>query len=197
MNKVVLIGRLTADPETTNTANTCISRYTLAVDRKRNKDGESQTDFIRCVTFGKTAEFVRDYLHKGSKIAAFGRIQTGSYTNKDGQKVYTTDVVVEEHEFAESRSGSQGQQPSFAQAPAMDQGSFPPQGSAVQASNAAWGGTNGMYGNMQPGSNNASVFPPYGQNMQPAPNPFPAPSVPDSNGFMSIPDGIDETLPFN
>lgn len=110
MNKCVLIGRLTRDPEVRYTQgdNTmAIARYSLAVDRRFKRDGEPEADFINCVAFGKAGEFAEKYLKKGTKIAVVGRIQTGSYTNKDGQKVYTTDVVVEEQEFAESKnSGS-------------------------------------------------------------------------------------------
>ena len=100
MNHVTLMGRLTKEPDVRYTQDgMAIARYTLAVDR-RSKD--KATDFISCIAFGKGAEFADKYLHKGTKIAIVGRIQTGSYTNKDGQKVYTTDVVIEEHEFAES-----------------------------------------------------------------------------------------------
>ena len=108
MNKVVLMGRLTRNPEVRNNSETVIARFTLAVDRRFKREGDEQTaDFISCVSFGKTAEFVERYLKQGTKIAGCGRIQTGSYTNKDGQKVYTTDVVLEEVEFAESKgSGS-------------------------------------------------------------------------------------------
>jgi len=105
MNKVILMGRLTRDPEirTTGGENAMtVARYSLAVDRRFKRDGEQSADFINCVCFGKTAEFADKYLHKGTKIAVTGRIQTGSYTNQDGQKVYTTDIVVEEHEFCES-----------------------------------------------------------------------------------------------
>ena len=112
MNKVILMGRLVADPEirySQGAEPTCIARYRLAVDRKYKKDGEQNADFINCVVFGKGAEFAEKYLHKGTKILAIGRIQTGSYTNNDGQKVYTTDVVVEEQEFAESKSNSSQQ----------------------------------------------------------------------------------------
>ena len=139
MNKVILIGRLAADPEVRYSQGenaTAIARYRLAVDRRYKREGEQTADFISCVAFGKNGEFVEKYLHKGTKIAISGRIQTGSYTNKDGQKIYTTDVVVEEHEFCESKSA----------------------GSATGAS-------------------------PYGQA--------------DENGFMNIPDGIDEELPFS
>ena len=88
---------------------TCIARYTLAVDRKFKQEGQPTADFINCIAFGKLGEFAEKYLHKGVKIAVTGRIQTGSYTNKDGQKVYTTDVVVEEQEFCESKSSNQSQ----------------------------------------------------------------------------------------
>ena len=110
MNKVILIGRLTRDPEVRYTQGDnamAIARYSLAVDRRFKRDGEPDADFINCVAFGKSGEFAEKYLKKGTKVAVVGRIQTGSYTNKDGQKVYTTDVVVEEQEFAESKnSGS-------------------------------------------------------------------------------------------
>ena len=110
MNKVILMGRLTRDPEVRYTQGDnamAIARYSLAVDRRFKRDGEPDADFINCVAFGKSGEFAEKYLKKGTKIAVVGRIQTGSYTNKDGQKVYTTDVVVEEQEFAESKnSGS-------------------------------------------------------------------------------------------
>ena len=110
MNKVILMGRLTRDPEVRYTQGDnamAIARYSLAVDRRFKRDGETDADFINCVAFGKSGEFAEKYLKKGTKVAVVGRIQTGSYTNKDGQKVYTTDVVVEEQEFAESKnSGS-------------------------------------------------------------------------------------------
>ena len=111
MNKVILMGRLTRDPDiryTQGDNSMAIARYTLAVDRRRaNADGQREADFISCVSFGKQAEFAERYLHQGTKVAAQGRIQTGSYTNKDGQKVYTTDVVVDDLEFAESKSASE------------------------------------------------------------------------------------------
>ena len=109
MNKVILLGRLTKDPDirySQGEKQTAIGRYTLAVDR-RFKQGDQTADFISCVAFGKSAEFAEKYLHKGTKIAVSGRIQTGSYTNKDGQKVYTTEVIVEDQEFAESKAASQ------------------------------------------------------------------------------------------
>lgn len=106
MNKCMLIGRLTRDPEVRAAGETSVARFSLAVDRRFKKDGEQTADFINCVAFGKTAEFVEKYAHKGTKFAVEGRIQTGSYTNKDGQKVYTTDVVVEQLEFAESKGSA-------------------------------------------------------------------------------------------
>lgn len=108
MNKIILVGRLTRDPEIrySQQSNTAVARYTLAVDRPVKREGEPQADFLRCVAFGKTAEFAEQYLQQGIKIAVTGRIQTGSYTNRDGQKVYTTDVVVESQEFCESKAAS-------------------------------------------------------------------------------------------
>jgi len=145
MNKVIMMGRLTRDPEIRYSQNgdqMCIARYTLAVDRKFKKQGDGQTaDFINCIAFGKSAEFAEKYLKQGTKIAITGRIQTGSYTNKDGNKVYTTDVVVEEQEFCESKNANN---------------------SNSQQSNTA----------------NASNQPSSG------------------NDFMSIPEGIEDDLPF-
>ena len=112
MNKVIEIGRLTKDPEIrySQAANTtCVARYTLAVDRKFKQEGQPNADFINCIAFGKLGEFAEKYLHKGTKIAVTGRIQTGSYKNKDGNTIYTTDVVVEEQEFCESKSQSNSQ----------------------------------------------------------------------------------------
>ncbi len=147
MNKVILMGRVTRDPEVRYSQGdnaTAVARYTLAVDRRFNRNNDEQTaDFINCVAFGKSGEFAEKYLHKGTKIAITGRIQTGSYTNKDGVKVYTTDVVVEDHEFAESKNSA--------------------------------------------GSADNSGFAPAGR---------PAPAA-AGDGFMNIPDGIDEELPFN
>ena len=139
MNKVILMGRLCADPEVRYSQNenqTAVARYRLAVDRRFKREGDQTADFIPCVAFGKVAQFAEYYLHRGTKIIITGRIQTGSYTNKDGQKIYTTDVVVEDQEFAESKGASSGN-----------------------------GGT--------------------------------APQAADPDGFMSLPDGIDEELPFN
>lgn len=136
MNKVILTGRLTKDVEARHTGETAVARYSLAVERKFKREGEATADFINCVTFGKNAEFVEKYLHKGMKIAVTGRIQTGNYTDKDGKKVYTTDIVVEEHEFCESKGSGASE-------------------------------------------NDVPTF------------------RPDANGFVSIPDGIEEELPFN
>lgn len=110
MNKVILMGRLTRDPEVRYSQGAqplAIARYTLAVDRRGSKQGEQSADFINCIAFEKSGEFAEKYLHQGTKIVVTGRIQTGSYTNRDGQKVYTTDVVVEEQEFAESKKNTQ------------------------------------------------------------------------------------------
>lgn len=149
MNKVILMGRLTRDPEVRYSQGEnpmAIARYTLAVDRRRgSKDQDGQTaDFIGIVAFGKSGEFAEKYLKKGVKVVVTGHIQTGSYTNKDGVKVYTTDVVAEDQEFAESKSSSNG---SDAAADSGSSESVPPSAS--------------------------------------------------NDGFMNIPDGIDEELPFN
>lgn len=146
MNKVILMGRLTRDPDVrySQTANgsMAVARYTLAVDRRFKKDGETNADFISCVAFGKVGEFAEKYLHQGTKLVVEGRIQTGSYTNKDGNKVYTTDIYVENCEFAESKAAAE-----------------------------------------QNGVNTASARP--------------KPSNVDADGFMNIPDGIDDDgLPF-
>ena len=145
MNKVILMGRLTRDAEirySQGESSTAIARFTLAVDRRFHRDNEEQSaDFIGCVAFGKTAEFLEKFGHKGTKFVLEGRIQTGSYTNKDGQRVYTTDVIAENVEFAESKSKAGGS------APSNDAGAF-----------------SGQAGD---------------------------------DGFMNIPDGIDEELPFN
>ncbi|MDF2609922.1 MAG: single-strand binding protein, partial [Lachnospiraceae bacterium] len=144
MNKVMLMGRLTRDPEVRYSQgenSLAIARYTLAVDRRFKRPGEQEADFISCVSFGKSAEFAERYLKQGTKLVVTGRIQTGSYTNKEGQKVYTTEVVVEDQEFAESKSTS---------------------------------GDSGFQQTSRP-----------------------APSQAAGDGFMNIPDGIDEELPFN
>lgn len=119
MNKVILMGRLTADPEIRKGENGSIARYTLAVDRMRQTP-EQTADFIRCVAFDKGADFAEKYLTKGIKIAVEGRIRTGSYTNKDGQKVNTTDVVIDRHEFAESKKAQAETKPAEADQGFMD-----------------------------------------------------------------------------
>ena len=106
MNKVILLGRLTKDPEVRQGQTMTVTKFSLAVDRRIKAEGQPSADFISCVAFGKTAEFIEKYFKKGSKMALEGRIQTGSYTNKDGQKVYTTDVVVDNVEFAESKAAA-------------------------------------------------------------------------------------------
>ena len=147
MNKVILMGRLTRDPEVRYSQGAtplAIARYTLAVDRRFRRDGEATADFINCVAFGKQAEHAEKYYHQGLRVTVCGRIQTGSYTNRDGVKVYTTEVVVEEQEFAESKSASDANAASFS-----------------------------------------------------ASAPSPSPVSDAGDGFMNIPDGIDEELPFN
>ena len=143
MNQVILSGRLTRDPEVrySQGSNTCFAKYTLAVNRTYRKEGEPTADFINCTVFGKPAEFAEKYFRQGMKIEVVGRWQTGSYTNKDGNKVYTNDCIVEKQEFGQSKSESQKEE----------------------------------------------------QNNQSAPEP-----TPDGyDGFMNIPDGTDEELPFN
>lgn len=144
MNKAILMGRLTRDPNvryTQGAESTCVARYTLAVDRRVKQEGQQSTDFISCVAFGRNGEFAEKYLKQGSKIVVTGHIQTGSYTNRDGNKVYTTDIVIEEQEFAESKAAAERNQQ---------------------------------------------------QEQQPQPQP-----ETDENGFMNIPDGLDEELPFS
>lgn len=124
MNKVILMGRLTRDPEVRYTSgqdNLCIARYTLAVDRKFRQNNENTADFIPCVAFGKSGEFVEKYFKQGMRVTVSGRIQTGSYTNAEGRKVYTTEVIIEEQEFAESKSST---------APATQEQTPPPQTSS-------------------------------------------------------------------
>lgn len=115
MNKVILMGRITKDIEVRYTAGdkpTAVARYTLAVKRQFHRDGEQDTDFINCVAFGRQAEFAEKYFKQGTKIVISGRIQTGSYTNREGRKVYTTDIVIEEQHFAESKAVSNSGQSS-------------------------------------------------------------------------------------
>ena len=112
MNKVVLMGRLTKDPDiryTTGANSMAVASYTLAVDRRFKREGGPTADFIRCIAYSKSAEFAEKYFKKGTKIAVSGRIQTGSYENKNGERVFTTDVIVEDQEFAESKSNSASQ----------------------------------------------------------------------------------------
>ena len=155
MNKVILMGRLTRDPEvrySQGERQMAIARYTLAVDRRgraNTSNGEQTADFIQCVAFDRSAEFAEKYFHQGTKLVVTGRIQTGSYTNKDGQKVYTTDVIVEDQEFAESKASSDS----------YHGGNFGGPASAPSAPTAGGSGS--------------------------------------ADGFMNIPDGIDEDLPFN
>lgn len=108
MNKVVLVGRLTKDPEVKYSNNTAITRFTLAINRSFKKDGQQEADFINCVAFNKRAEAIANYVSKGHKLGVIGRIQTGSYTNQEGQRIYTTDVIVDEMEFLESKNSSSG-----------------------------------------------------------------------------------------
>ena len=112
MNRVILMGRLTKNPEIKYAGkdnDMAVARYTLAVNRRYKRDGEQEADFISCITFSKSAEFAQKYLHKGMRIAIGGRISTGSYKDKDGKTIYTTDVIVEEHEFAQNKDGSGGE----------------------------------------------------------------------------------------
>jgi single-strand DNA-binding protein len=188
MNKVILMGRLTRDPDiryTQGDNSISIARYTLAVDRRfnRNNNDGNSADFIPCVVFGRSAEFTEKYLKKGTKMAIVGRIQTGSYTNKDGVKVYTTEVVVEEQEFAESRNAASGNNYG---------GSFGGNGGNY-GGNTYNGGNN--YNNNNNGGNYGGGYN-SGAN-QASQNNAPAASSNDSlDGFMNIPDGIDEELPF-
>ena len=147
MNKAILVGRLTRDPEirySQGENGTAVGRYTVAVDRRFKRDNEPTADFIPCVVFGRSAEFAEKYFRQGMRVSISGRIQTGSYTNKDGQRVYTTDVVVENQEFAESKAAS---------------------------------------------ANNAGGY------QQAAPS-RPEPTQAAGDGFMNIPDAIEEELPF-
>lgn len=150
MNKLILMGRLTRDPEvrySQGESSLAIARFSLAVDRRFKRAGEPDADFFNCTAFGKQAEFVERYLKQGTKILLTGRVQNDNYTNKEGQKVYSVQVIAEEIEFAESKNAS--------------------------AANQAAGG------------------------FQPAMPMQPEPSQAVGDGFMNIPDGIDEELPFN
>lgn len=148
MNKIIIMGRLTREPEvrwSQGTNATAIARISIAVDRKWKREGEPEADFFNCTAFGKQAEFIEKYLHKGTKVLVSGRVQNDNYTNKDGQKVYSVQIIVEEIEFAESKNA------------AAANGAAP----AYQASSR------------------------------------PSPSQAAGDGFMSIPDGAEEELPFN
>ena len=166
MNKVILMGRLTRDPEvrySQGERQMAIARYTLAVDRRGRRDAgqDAQADFIRCVAFDRAAEFAEKYFHQGMRVLVSGRIQTGSYQDRDGKTVYTTDIVVEDQEFADSKGASTGND----------------------------GFANQSYGNQ--GGQRYS-----GQSYQPQSRPAPSSAIAD--GFMNIPDGVDdEGLPFN
>ena len=160
MNKVILMGRLTRDPEvrySQGNNSMAIARWSLAVDRRFKREGEPSTDFINCVAFGKTAELAEKYYRQGTKLAVCGHIQTGNYVNKDGVKVNTFDVVVDESEFAESKSNGSSNVAQQNNAPKPSK----PQGNP----NAFGGGNANAFGN--------------------------------NNGFMSVPDGVGEELPFN
>lgn len=186
MNKVILMGRLTRDPEvryTNGEKPICIARYSLAVDRRYQRDDEATTDFISCVAFGKGAEFAEKYLYKGSKILIVGRIQTGSYTNKDGHKVYTTNVVVDEHEFVESRSSGNSNAGGHGRTSAAQESGGNTNNPARNTRNQNAGGYNG-YSNQPPQAQNNGGYASQGYD-------------PRSDGFMNIPEGIDDELPFN
>lgn len=213
MNKVILMGRLTRDPEVRYSAGesgTAIARYTLAVDRRFKRDGEATADFISCVSFGRSAEFAGKYFHQGLKVLVAGRIQTGSYTNNSGQKVYTTDVVVEEQEFAEGKNSSQqgaGQQPpqNYGGQQNAPQQSVPQQNATQQSQPQGYGqqgGYNVPQQNVPQQSAPKSQPQGYGQQSVPQQN------APQQNygggsfgmgddGFMNIPEGLDDELPFN
>ena len=158
MNKVILMGRLTRDPEvrySQGASQTAVARFSIAVDRRFKREGEPDADFFNCTSFGRQAEFVERYLHKGTKVVLVGRVQNDNYTNKDGQMVYSVRIMVDEIEFAEGK-------------------------------NASGGGNDGGYNNG--GYNNDGGF--GGGNSASAPSSA-------GDGFMNIPDGIDEELPFN
>lgn len=154
MNKVILMGRLTRDPEVrySQGANqTAVARFSIAVDRRFKREGEPDADFFNCTAFGRQAEFIERYLHKGTKVVLSGRIQNDNYTNKDGQMVYSVRVMVDEVEFAESKNAA-----------SQNEGGF-----------GGFGNNNGFAGGAAPAATGAG------------------------DGFMNIPDGIDEELPFN
>lgn len=158
MNKVILMGRLTRDPEirySQGASQTAIARFSIAVDRRFKREGEPDADFFNCTCFGKQAEFVERYLHKGTKVVLSGRVQNDNYTNKDGQMVYSVRIMVDEIEFAESKNASGG-----------NDGGYNNNGGGYAGGGYAGGGN-------APAASGAG------------------------DGFMNIPDGIDEELPFN
>lgn len=158
MNKVILMGRLTRDPDirySQGERQMAVARYSLAVNRSFRREGDPEADFINCVAFGRQAEFTERYLKKGMRMLVTGRIQTGSYTNRDGVKVYTTDIIVEDQEFAESKAASDRNAAAF-----QSQGGYQPQDAGQ----------------------------PHGR---------PEPEQAPADGFMNIPDGIDDELPFS
>ena len=187
MNKVILMGRLVRDPEvrwSTGDKQFCVARYTLACDRRYKREGEPNADYIPCVVYGKSAEFAEKYFRKGTKISVCGHIQTGSYTNKDGQKVYTTEVVIAEQEFAESKSSQQTAEQSAPQTQAQ-----PTQAPQSQAPRTQ------QYSAPQP---QARPQTPMGYTSYPgqAPGSY-APQQQTMDDFMNLPDGIsNEELPF-
>ncbi len=155
MNKVILMGRLTRDPEvrySQGASQTAVARFSIAVDRRFKREGEPDADFFNCTAFGKQAEFIERYLHKGTKVVLSGRVQNENYTNKDGQMVYSVRVMVDEIEFAESKNAA-----------AQNEGGF----------NGGYNNNGGFGGGTAPAASGAG------------------------DGFMNIPDGIDEELPFN
>lgn len=155
MNKVIMMGRLTRDPEirySQGANSTAVARFSVAVDRRFKREGEPDADFFNCTSFGKQAEFIEKYLHKGTKVVLGGRLQNNNYTNKDGQMVYSVNILVDEIEFAESKSSS----------------------------------NNNAGANNEPAANNGPAVDGYGFSPTGA-----------GSGFMNIPDGIDEELPFN
>lgn len=223
MNRVILMGRLTRDPEIRYSQNSndqmAIARFTLAVDRRFRRDGENTADFISCKAFGKTAEFMRNYTRQGTKLCVEGRIETGSYVRQDGTKVYTTDVILDNVEFAESKAAEAGRQPAMAQSQGQwqnqPQGQNQWQGQRAQQPMQNQGGQGyGQSYRQQPMQSQSSQG--YGQSYgQPGggvqsmpgedPQSFMAPPVSEpldsseaqGEGFMSIPDAVDdEGLPF-
>ncbi|MCD8327192.1 MAG: single-stranded DNA-binding protein [Lachnospiraceae bacterium] len=165
MNKVILMGRLTRDPEvrySQGASQTAVARFSIAVDRRFKREGEPEADFFNCTAFGRQAEFVEKYLHKGTKMLVTGRIQNDNYTNRDGQQVYSVRVMVDELEFAESKNASGGGNGGYDSG--YNNGGFNNSGFN---NNGGYGASNGNTG-----------------------------SSPLNDGFMNIPDGIDEELPF-